>query len=107
MTYTLLAHQKELVDKLGRSDIPARLLLGGHMNWYRRVADSYLERLDGQPTSPRPPSKKHPIIATVVIIVTLWVAWHPYHAETTKNNPPIECILAGGTWDIWHGWQCH
>jgi len=46
------------------------------------------------------------IIALLAILAGLWIAYHPYHAETTKNQPPVACELFGGQWDLWHGWTC-
>jgi hypothetical protein len=46
------------------------------------------------------------LAAGLVILFTLWVAFHVGAAELAKDNPPLACQLAGGTWSIWSGWQC-
>lgn len=76
------------------------------INAYRKLADSFMEGLEGKPTPPKPPRKQHPILAAVLVILLLWALAHVYSAEHTKNNPPAACQLLGGTWDPWHGWQC-
>lgn len=45
--------------------------------------------------------------AGLVIILTLWAGWHLLSAQLLKNNPPAECVLVGGTWNIWDGWSCN
>ena len=56
--------------------------------------------------APQPVSAGRLITAVVVIVITLWIAWHPLHAQLTKGSPPAACQLWGGTWNIWSGWQC-
>lgn len=55
----------------------------------------------------RAPMSAGCVIAVVVaVVIALWIAWHPLHAELTKGSPPGACQLWGGQWNIWSGWQC-
>jgi hypothetical protein len=46
------------------------------------------------------------VAALVVAALTMWVAVHLLNAEVSKNNPPVACLLDGGTWNLWSGWSC-
>lgn len=46
-------------------------------------------------------------LATVAVILAgLFVAWHVLPALMVRDNPPLSCQLAGGTWNLWSGWRC-
>lgn len=55
---------------------------------------------------PRPPNYGKWIFWLLVLLAGCWVAWHPVHAELTRDNPPVSCQLAGGTWNMFTGWSC-
>ena len=46
------------------------------------------------------------LAAGLVILLTLWIGWHLAYAQAVRGNPPLACVLDGGTWNIWSGWNC-
>lgn len=46
------------------------------------------------------------ILGAIVVIVAIVVAVHVISAISTHSNPPVECYILGGHWDIWNGWRC-
>lgn len=46
------------------------------------------------------------LAAVLVMVLTVWAAFHLAAAEMSKGEPPIACQIVGGTWNLWSGWQC-
>jgi hypothetical protein len=46
------------------------------------------------------------LLAALGILLVIWGGWHLAEAQQSRGNPPVECVLAGGHWDIWNGWRC-
>lgn len=64
----------------------------------------------GLPESDRMPRRYsgwgREIMASLVILLALFIGWHVVPAWLSKDNAPIACQFDGGQWSIWNGWQC-
>lgn len=46
------------------------------------------------------------LAAGLAILAGLYAGWHVIPALAVRDNPPLACQLAGGTWNPWDGWSC-
>lgn len=46
------------------------------------------------------------VLAAAIILAGLFIGWHVLPALAVRDNPPLACQIAGGSWSLWDGWRC-